>query len=183
MIAALFVRRDGCYWGMDDVDPWDQDRDARLYDGPWPVVAHPPCARWGRYWHGSPSKPHQFALGDDGGCFAAALAAVRKWGGVLEHPATTNAWGANQLWTPRPRGWVKADTVGGWTCLVDQGHYGHDARKPTWLYGVGIDVRRALIWGPCSKPCVRPLEHMSKRQRAATPIEFRNLLIDMARGC
>lgn len=180
MIAALFVQRDGCYWDLPDVDPYDEERDARLYAGPWPVVAHPPCARWGRYWHGSPSKPHQFELGDDGGCFAAALAAVRKWGGVLEHPAGSNAWGAHQLWTPGPRGWCMADTVGGWTCLVDQGHHGHSARKATWLYAVGCD-RRPLTWGPCLAPD-RPLEHMSKRQRAATPIEFRDLLLDLARS-
>jgi len=81
MIAALFVETDGCYFGLPGVDPWDEPRDARLYAGPHPVVAHPPCQRWGRYWHGSPSNPHQFEKGDDGGCFAAALAAVRQWGG------------------------------------------------------------------------------------------------------
>lgn len=46
MIAALFVATGGCYFGLPEVDPWDEKRDARLYAGPWPVVAHPPCARW-----------------------------------------------------------------------------------------------------------------------------------------
>lgn len=86
MIAALFVETDGCYFGLPGVDPWDEPRDARLYAGPHPVVAHPPCQRWGRYWHGSPSNPHQFQKGDDGGCFAAALAAVRQWGGGNRTP-------------------------------------------------------------------------------------------------
>lgn len=49
MIAALYVETDGPYFGLDGVDPWDIRRDARLYTGPHPVVAHPPCARWGRY--------------------------------------------------------------------------------------------------------------------------------------
>lgn len=55
MIAALYVQAEGCYFGVDGVDPWDEQRDARLYDGPWPVVAHPPCQRWGRYWYGGPA--------------------------------------------------------------------------------------------------------------------------------
>lgn len=48
MIAALFVATGGCYFGLEGVDPWDEQRDARLYRGPWPVVAHPPCSRWCR---------------------------------------------------------------------------------------------------------------------------------------
>jgi hypothetical protein len=43
-VAALFVQARGCYYGLDDVDPWGEGRDARLYAGPWPVIAHPPCA-------------------------------------------------------------------------------------------------------------------------------------------
>ena len=93
-------------WG----GPWDEKRDARKYAGPHPVVAHPPCQRWGRFWHGSTRKPHQYKLGDDGGCFAAALAALKRWGGVLEHPAHSKAWevfgirkplqGAGWWWCP-----------------------------------------------------------------------------------
>ena len=30
---------------------------------------------------------------------------------------------------PRFGGWVNADWLGGWTCCVEQGHYGHRARK------------------------------------------------------
>lgn len=136
MIAALYVETDGCYFGLSDVDPWDEARDARTYAGPHPVVAHPPCQRWGRFWHGSTRKPHQFKLGDDGGCFAAALASVRRWGGVLEHPADSHAWTHFGLRRPvRFDGWRQADDYG-WTCYVEQGHYGHMSRKPTWLYAV-----------------------------------------------
>ena len=42
MIAALYVQTGGSYFDLPDVDPYDQDRDARTYAGPWPVVAHPP---------------------------------------------------------------------------------------------------------------------------------------------
>jgi hypothetical protein len=136
--------------GLPGVDAWDIDRDARQYRGPHPVVAHPPCQRWGRFWHGSTRKPHQFKLGDDGGCFAAALAAVRKWGGVLEHPADSHAWAFRIERRRRDGGWIAADFEGGWTCCVDQGHYGHFAGKPTWLYACKVDVID-LRWGKCEQ--------------------------------
>lgn len=56
MISALYVEKDGVYFNLPDVDPWDETRDARLYKGPFPVVAHPPCQRCGRFWHGKGVK-------------------------------------------------------------------------------------------------------------------------------
>ena len=136
-VAALFVLPNGPYSNLEGVDAWGEDRDARLYAGPWPVVAHPPCARWGRYWYGGPSAKERKIKGDDAGCFASALASVRQYGGVLEHPAASAAWEAFDLYQPwrnAPGGWTRADRQGGWTCMVDQEHYGHQAQKATWLY-------------------------------------------------
>jgi len=45
-VAALYVQTDGVYYGLPGVDPWDEERDARTYVGPHPVVAHPPCQLW-----------------------------------------------------------------------------------------------------------------------------------------
>ena len=143
-VAALYVAERGCYTDLPGVDAWTEARD---YAGPWPVVAHPPCARWGAYWHGGPRYPHTKKLGDDGGCFPAALGAVRKWGGVLEHPAGSRAWAAFNLKAPRASGWSVADAHGGWTCRVEQGAYGHRARKATWLYACGVDLP-PLKWEP-----------------------------------
>jgi len=197
MIAALYVATNGCYYGLENVDPWDEQRDARLYAGPWPVVAHPPCQRWGRYWGGGPSAKVRLIKGDDGGCFSAAIASVRQWSGVLEHPEASAAWRAFGLHAPpRSGGWVVADELGGWTCCVDQGHYGHAAQKATWLYARGVTLpslrwrksprgvrldrgfhsaeerRRAIKTGACKR--------LSKRQRTATPLPFRDLLISIA---
>ena len=196
MIAALYVQKGGCYYGLPDVDPWDEERDARRYAGPWPVVAHPPCERWGRYWNGGPSARVRRELGDDNGCFAAALASVRRFGGVLEHPEGSHAWRAHELnLPPRAGGWIVADWEGGWTCCVEQGAYGHPARKATWLYMRGLDPA-SLSWGMAdgdftsqapAKPGRRAsrtgiCQLLSKKQRAATPPAFRDLLLDMARS-
>ena len=201
-IAALFVEADGIYVGMPGVDLWPIERDAREYAGPWPVVAHPPCERWGRFWHGSTRKPHQFKLGDDGGCFASALASVRRWGGVLEHPADSHAWRAFALTPPRKSGgWCVADPFGGLACHVEQGFYGHLSRKPTWLYTFGTSaVMFDLRWGRGEQrlhPTALARHGYAKARRIgmmamvggkdktkirnATPIEFRDVLISLAR--
>lgn len=125
-VAALFVETDGCYYGLPDVDPWDEARDARKYAGPWPVVAHPPCQRWGKLWAGQPlwikRTGERKRKGDDGGCFEAALTAARTWGGIIEHPWGSHAWPHFGLNTPaRGGGWITADFHGGWTCCVEQG--------------------------------------------------------------
>jgi len=199
MIAALFVEKDGCYFNLPEVEPWDLARDARNYPGPHPVVAHPPCGRWGRYWHGSTRKPHQFEKGADAGCFAAALASLRLWGGVLEHPAHSHAWKAFDL--PRPAmgaGWLVSSGFA--VCHVEQAHYGHAARKATWLLTCRARLPD-LIWGPASQrlhPRALELHGYVKARRmgmismiggrrktelrGATPIEFRDLLISIARS-
>src|SRR5688500_4949476 len=121
MIAALYVHTNGVYFGLEGVDPWDIHRDARKYAGPHPVVAHPPCERWGRYWGGGPSVSIPKRKGDDGGCFAHALEMVRRFGGVIEHPAASHAWHHFGLNVPPRFGhWVTADFCGGWTCCVEQ---------------------------------------------------------------
>lgn len=204
MIAALYVEEGGCYFGLEGVDPWDEERDARQYAGPHPVVAHPPCQRWGKLWAGQPLFIKRTGVrktkGDDGGCFEAALRAVRTWGGILEHPEQSHAWahfGLNK--PPRHGGWISAGLNGGWTCCVEQGRYGHYARKPTWLLAYGCDLPE-LDWGkgpPRLDP--RVVERMGLQRakrlgevggrgggkdsapRIGTPPAFRDLLLSIAR--
>jgi len=195
VIAALFVDGRGIYAGRADVDVWDEARDARLYAGPWPVVAHPPCTRWCRL-AGLVEARWGHRRGDDGGCFASALASVRRWGGVLEHPAYSAAWPAHDLTPPATGGgWSVADFIGGWTCYVEQGRYGHVAKKATWLYACGvelptlrwghvadIDVQATVSW--CGNRTKRHADRprVGKRAAAATPPAFAEVLIAMARS-
>ena len=204
MIAALYVQTGGSYYGLSDVDPWGEARDARTYAGPHAVICHPPCQRWGKLWAGQPlwikRTGERKIKGDDGGCFAAALASVRKWGGVLEHPWGSHAWPHFGLAVPpRAGGWIIADDYG-WTCCVEQGRYGHYARKPTLLYAVGCRLPE-LSWGksdPSFPPdaiakhglayCKRAGELAFKgggkdnTHRIGTPPAFRNILITMAKS-
>lgn len=194
MIAALFVQPRGVYASRLDVDPWDEARDARAYPGPYPVVAHPPCAAWGRYAKPTPeSGARGPLLGDDGGCFVSALAAVTRWGGVLEHPRDSKAFARFGVPLPAAQGWqavlLSASAGRAWVCEVDQGHYGHAAQKPTWLLAVlpvGV-APPSLTWGSSSPPPIGSgarrgnLESLSKIQRAATPEPFAELLISIAR--
>ena len=99
VIAALYVDPKGCYSDLPGVELWDEARDARNYAGPHPVVAHPPCSRWCRL-AGLVEARWGHKKGDDGGCFEAALNAVRTWGGVLEHPAYSDAFPAYGLPAP-----------------------------------------------------------------------------------
>lgn len=118
-----------------------------------------------------------------------------------------------------------ADFGGGWTCCVEQGHYGHRARKATWLYANGVDLP-SLIWGASARAArldegfhsaeerrmfMRPpknmapewrarrrrwleqreaatgkalfcCERLNKRERLATPLAFRDVLLSIARA-
>ena len=131
--------------------------------------------------------------GDDGGCFAAALEAVRRWGGVLEHPAHSKLWDALDL--PKPG--ELPDAFGGRTIEVEQVRWGHVARKRTWLVAVGAsrlphpemspkDAEHAYcVSGPGKTRTAESrrqhaIELMGKRERELTPLPFARLLVDIA---
>ena len=188
-VAALYVEKNGVYYGLPDVDPWNEERDAKLYNGPHPVVAHPPCSRWGQLANVNHAR-YGTPIGDDGGCFAAALEAVRTWGGVLEHPANSLAWHHFGLPKATRGAWTTNFDDPGASTEVSQVVYGHGARKRTWLYAVGIDWR-ALDWrdrkgefvvgagintGECQG------RRLPDELAIRTPAAFRDVLLEMARS-
>jgi hypothetical protein len=185
-VAALYVDPRGVYADAPGVDVWDEARDARLYEGPWPVVAHPPCARWCQLASVNEAR-WGTPIGDDGGSFAAALAAVRRFGGVLEHPAYSLAWDAFDLPKPTRGMWVRSLFDPGWVTELSQSAYGHPARKRTWLYLVGEPL--TLEWSePATDGAVSAGVHSGESsgkrrvQRAeanATPLAFRDALLSL----
>jgi hypothetical protein len=91
-------------------------------------------------------------------------------------------------------GWT-GSLCGGWVCYVEQGRYGHGAKKATWLYAYGVEPVE-LRWGRMldseagylvswcgnnvAEDEVRP--RLSKKQASATPGAFRDELIRIALG-
>jgi hypothetical protein len=138
--------------------------------------------------------------GDDGGCFAHSSAASASMVGSSSiRGAATHGltFGLNK--PPRAGGWIAADFHGGWTCCVEQGRYGHYARKPTLLVAYHCDLPE-LDWGigePRLDPAV--IERMGLKRakrlgevgargggtdsspRIGTPEPFRDLLLSIAR--
>lgn len=181
-VAALYVDKRGSYANMPDVDPWDAERDARLYAGPHPVVAHPPCGPWGRLAHMCTKQDRTLSI--DG------VAQVLEYGGVLEHPAGSTLW--QTLGLPLPGD--DRDPLC-FTLEVEQCRWGHKCLKRTWLLCVG--VRREDL--PPIPPWQEPTHvidssssskragtdrgrHLPKSQRHLTPPQFAAWLVAAARG-
>lgn len=180
-VAVLFARRDSVYKSLPGCDVFDVDRDALTWLGGAPVVAHPPCRLWGRLrtFSTAPAKEKELARW--------AVGQVRRWGGVLEHPAHSTLW--PDCYLPLPGQW---DAFAGWTLPVEQFHWGHKAAKATWLYVVGCEPQRVPVlpqrigypefvvgrhrWGGG-----RP--EIPKSEREKTPPDFARWLCDLARRC
>jgi hypothetical protein len=187
-VAALYVDRLGPYPKMPGVDCWTEERDARLYDGPWPVVAHPPCGPWGRLRH--------MYCGTEHDCAPRAVEQVRKFGGVLEHPLGSLL--VDHCGLPRPG--ELPDAFGGISIEVSQCEWGHPARKMTILYVVGsrafepppLPGREPTHWisggrgrvGKKAKTTPVPpgIKVCSAQQRRRTPPLFAEMLVRLARS-
>jgi hypothetical protein len=180
-VAVLFARADSVYKTMPECEVFDMERDARTYDGPWPVVAHPPCRAWGAFAMFAKPRP------DERNLARLSVALVREFGGVLEHPERSSLWAAQRLPAIGAR-----DQYGGWTLVIDQHWWGHKAQKRTRLYIVGIEPlaipvmplklgRAEFVVGDVGRASTgddRP--EISKSEREHTPPELARWLVDLA---
>lgn len=185
-VAVLFARSDSVYKRLRGCDVWDIDRDARKWGGGAPVVAHPSCRAWGRLRKFAKPRPGEKDLA------LWAVAQVRKFGGVLEHPRGSTLWAAAGLPLPGER-----DAFGGWTLEINQHWLGHKAEKATWLYIVGCEPQRVPpvqmqllepthVVAPAhgmraGHPRWRPI--VTKREREATPEPMARFLVAVAKRC
>ena len=180
-IAVLFARKDSLYKSMPFVDVWDEERDARLWPGGCPIVAHPPCAQWCRL--------YKFARKDESQKSLAPLAVsqVRKWGGVLEHPFKSRLWDELKLPLKNQR-----DEYGGYTIAMPQWWFGHVANKATWFYIVGCppeNLPPVTLRLGTPELCVttsrgnRGTKEMKKSERTRTYLPMAEWLVEVARRC
>lgn len=181
-VAALFCRADSNYKSIPGVDVYDAERDARTYDGPHPVIAHPPCRGWGELRHMAKPRP------DERNLARLSVALVREFGGVLEHPAKSDLWRAQKL----PRG-AEVDQYGGRSLVVDQFWWGHLARKRTVIYIVGCPPADMppLPYVMGKAPMVCCLKSKNRKTQSDLPLKLREhtppafcaWLVELARRC
>lgn len=172
-VAVLCVSARSIYKSMPGVDCYDADRDVRTFCGGTPVVCHPPCRLWSAFCaHQAKAPATERELGP------LCVDHLRKWGGVLEHPAHSRLFGYCAL--PKP-GWATRGSL--WTIEVLQAWWGDSRTKTTWLCFSGVnpnDIQLPLrLHDP--KGDRRRWQLMSKSQRSKTPPEMAVWLVDCAR--
>jgi hypothetical protein len=179
IIPVLFARSDSVYKTIPGCDVYDIDRNALSCTSVRPGIYHPPCRAWGRLRHFSNPRPGEKELA------IWSVDRIRKYGGVLEHPAYSSLWPVAGL---PPAGGI--DSFGGWTFPIDQHWFGHRAQKATFLYIVGIspaqipDFPIDLSQPPCVLETRRknnPRPSISRPEREHTPFQLALWLVDLVR--
>jgi hypothetical protein len=111
-VAALWVREDTVYRTL-GLDVWPASRNARLFHGPGPIIAHPPCGPWGKFaWNCKYQEKKDGMI---------AMLLVHKFGGVVEQPSSSSLF--REYGCPC-----------GSLTLINQADYGHPIKKPTRLF-------------------------------------------------
>jgi hypothetical protein len=167
-VAALFVRKTNHYAAL-GVDCYDFDRDALTWQGGCPGIFHPPCRSWGRLRTFAKPRPGERELA------TWAMCKVREFGGVLEHPHSSQLWAESGC-----LGYGLRDQFGGVLVPVLQSWWGHRAPKKTCFYIVG--PMPELPYAPMPDSFVR-VENMGRPERERTPAELATWLVDVARAC
>ena len=177
-VTVLYTMPRSVYLGREGVDCWDEVRDARKWPGRTPVVAHPPCALWSRL-KGLAKRP----IGEKD-LARHAVAMIKLYGGVLEHPQHSSLWQDQDL--PMPgRGYSLSFTM-----AFPQRYFGHCCEKMTWLWVRGVPSQALpeipLVLGypryiiACSQKHSRKMA-ASRRKRNATPPKLADWLVAVAR--
>lgn len=183
-VPVLFVMPGSWYYRMHGVDPYGKSRDAKTYSGDRAVVAHPPCRAWSCLRALAKPEPGEKELAPW------AVEQVRENGGVLEHPAGSSLFLSHGIPLPPD------SDEWGFTIQVDQYHWGHMARKRTWLYVCGLPIEDlppiphregepayVIYTGKAAAERSRRMgkKHLPKKMRSYSPPAFAEWLVEIAR--
>ena len=175
MISVLFAAKNSIYKTIPGLDVWDEERNAMLWPGGNAGIFHPPCRLFCQLKHLStaPKSEKELAFW--------SIDAVRRFWGILEHPAHSTLWEEKSL--PEPG---KKDLYG-FTFSVDQFWFGHPGVKRTWLYICGIQPKdlpeypirighSENVFSGGNRKYIQGSRHF----RSATPIAFAKWLVSVA---
>lgn len=190
MITVLCVRKDSIYKKL-GCDCYDRERDMNTWSGGNGIIAHPPCAQWGRF------KGQATMNAEEKQLAITCADLVRKNGGIIEHPAVSALFGYPSSETVLPMPGLK-DEWGGYSICINQSWFGHRALKKTLLYIVGceeknlppipysLDAIQATIGWPVKKNGARRFNGkrpLSKGEHDKTPIDLARWLMRVTEPC
>ncbi len=176
MTSILFCEEKSIYKTL-NCDVYDIKRNALNVSNTTPAIYHPPCRMWSRLKTLSNFYPGEKWLA------VWSLIRIRKYGGILEHPAGSSLFHKYAPLTPVP------DSYGGFIISVNQHWFGHVAQKKTYLYIVGcspsqlppIPLNFSAIEYTISnsKKSKQKIKESPKKYRNYTPILFAQWLLDI----
>lgn len=176
MIPVLFTQEDSNYDKFEIFDCYDLKRDALSFSDRLPLIAHPPCRKFSKL-RGLSTAP----LSEKKLAFF-ALAKVRQFGGILEHPRSSTLWKDGNF---NLDGTI--DSYGGFLRSVDLSWFGFSARKKTMLYFCGIAPGQLppfplsfnAITHVVSSSYKSEKKEISKNMRSTTPLPMIEFFIEV----
>lgn len=171
-VPVLYVMKGSNYHSIPGCELYDEERNARTFDGQHALITHPPCRKW--------SKLREFSTAPESekGEAVFAFSKVIQNGGVLEHPSTSLLWKYFNL-TP-------GNNPDGYLHILDLSDFGFPARKRTGIFISGIDISEMPapplnLKQPTHSIEGKHLPSIPKKMRSETPIEMCHYLVNLAR--
>ena len=176
MIPVLFTQENSNYNEIQIFDCYDEKRNALSFNYRIPLIAHPPCRKFSKL-RGLSTAP----LSEKKLAFF-ALAKVRQFGGILEHPRSSTLWKDGNFNLDG-----SVDSYGGFLRSVDLSWFGFPARKKTMLYFCGITpsqlppfpISLNAITHVVSSSYKSEKKEIPKNMRSATPLPMIEFFIEV----
>ena len=169
MINVLYIHSSSVYYNYPNLGCWSEKEDARNFTGKGVIIAHPPCRLWSQMRAFSKADPTEKEYG------LKAIDHVRKYGGIVENPVSSQLWKAKNIPLPGFR-----DEFGGFSVSVNQSWFGYYTRKNTLLYIVGIEPKELPPYPALNPVISRKFDNLSPKQRSETVPAFAEWLINIA---